>query len=236
MLDYLFNLEHVLFMIGDYAVSPLEAWATLTGLVCVILARMNKVSNFYIGLINCVGFGALFYQIQLYSDMLLQGYFILMSLYGIYIWSKKDDSKIHYGKSTEDAVKIRWMTGPSWSATLLCIAMATLLLGSGIDDLFSFIGTGVASIIGTTYVHIPAELPYRDAFTTVASIVAFGLMANRYVESWILWVAVNVGCIYNYYTQGVMVVTVEYIVFLINALWAFGSWASVANKDSKVFK
>jgi nicotinamide mononucleotide transporter len=120
ILTYMFSLNETLFSIGTYAVSPLEAWATITGLASVILARKNLVSNFYIGLINCVGFGALFFQIQLYSDMLLQLYFISMSLWGIHVWSKKD-------VANDNVVNVRWMRGNEWQMVLMIITQLLIL-------------------------------------------------------------------------------------------------------------
>jgi nicotinamide mononucleotide transporter len=227
MLDYLFSLEHVLFMIGAYAVSPLEAWATITGLASVILARKNLISNFYVGLINCVGFGALFYQIQLYSDMLLQLFFIAMSVYGIWMWRQK----ITTMTSQINKLRVRHLHSEDLIAVWLTVGVGTLVLGYGINDLFELIGSTTATLLGVDYTFVPAALPYRDAFTTVASIVAFTLMVNRYVDSWVFWIVVNIVCIYNYYTQGVYVITFEYLVFLGNAVWGYLSWRNIARTE-----
>jgi nicotinamide mononucleotide transporter len=227
ILTYMFSLNETLFSIGTYAVSPLEAWATITGLASVILARKNLVSNFYIGLINCVGFGALFFQIQLYSDMLLQLFFIAMSVYGIWLWRQK----IKTMSSQINRLRVRHLSSEEVIAVLLMIGGCTLVLGYGINDLFELIGSTTATLLGVEYTFIPAALPYRDAFTTVTSIVAFTLMVRRYVESWVLWIAVNVVCIANYYEQGVYVLTFEYLVFLCNAIMGYIAWRSIARVE-----
>lgn len=209
-METLFNIDNTLFTLWNYPVSVLELWATLTGLACVVLARMNSRWNFPIGIINCIGFGTLFYQIQLYSDMLLQVYFIAVSVYGWFLWSK----------TGTDERKIRYMESSGVALTGFVILFGTTALALNIDHIMVFAG----NLVVPDYVHVPAELSVRDAFTTVASVVAFFLMIRRHVEAWYLWCTINIICIANYLEQGVILMVVEYGVFLLNAVWALWAW------------
>lgn len=218
MWNLLFDINHTLFTLWGYPLSGLELWATLTGLACVVLHRYNNIWAYPVGLVNCVGFVALFYQIQLYSDFLLQGYFIVISFYGWYCWAQRDNGN-------QLTHPIRWLSHSTrWFKLFPVAGISTLLLGAFIDPLFSHGGHLVATLAGTSYTHTPAALPYRDAATTVLSVMAAYLMAKRYVDSWVLWSLVNIICIGNYATQGVMLLTIEYVVFLFNALLALWAW------------
>lgn len=218
MYDLLFNLEHTLFSIGSYPVSGLELWATLTGLICVVMARMNLRHNFSVGIVNCIGFAILLFQVQLYSDVLLQGFFILASIYGFWTWSKQGANE----------VPITYLTGTNWRWSIVITAIGTVVLAHSIDSIMWISG----SILVDNYQHIPAELTIRDAFTTCASIMAFALMCQRKVDAWWYWCAVNVVCIFNYATQGVLVLAAEYCVFLANALWALLAWHKTAHDNA----
>lgn len=229
ILNYLFNINNIAFIVplagfgtDTYAVSVLELWATITGLICVIGARMNKVWNYPFSLVNCLGFVAIFYQIQLYSDLLLNAYFIGMSLYGWYIWTRKDGMG-------QDAYKIRYMNLLYAGVMVLGIAASTFLLGSNIDAIFTFMGSFVAGVLGTEYTHYPASYPFWDAFTTSASLAAMYLMARRYVESWALWTIVNIVCVVLYFHKGVIAMSAEYLVFLANSAYGLYQW----NKEAK---
>ncbi len=228
ILNYLFNINNVAFVVplagfgtDTYAVSVLELWATALGLICVIGARMNKVWNYPISIVNCIGFVAIFYQIQLYSDLMLNAYFIGMSMYGWYIWSRKDSTG-------RDEYEIRYMDIPNLMLLLATIPLGTYLLGSNINEIFGFLGTIVAGVLGTTYEHYPAALPYWDAFTTVTSFAAMYLMARRYVESWMLWSIVNVVCIGLYTYKGVIAMSAEYAIFLVNSVYGIYQWHKAA--------
>ena len=199
MMDVLFNINHTLFNIGSYPVSGLELWATLTGLICVVMARMNMRHNFTVGIVNCIGFAILLFQVQLYSDVLLQGFFILISIYGFIQWSKKDANE----------VPIAYASMTQWRLSVILTLIGTLLLAYFIDPIMNASG----SLLVDNYKHIPAELAIQDAFTTCASIMAFVLMCKRIVDAWLYWCAINVVCIFNYATQGVIVLAAEYAVF-----------------------
>lgn len=228
ILNYLFNINNVAFVVplagfgtDTYTVSVLELWATLTGLMCVIGARLNKVWNYPVGLINCIGFVAIFYQIQLYSDLMLNAYFIAMSLYGWYVWTRKNGVG-------EDTYKIRHLSLPAILLGIMGISLGTLYLGTNIDAIFTTLATFAASAIGTGYTHYPAAFPYFDAFTTVTSFLAMYLMARRYVEAWTLWTIVNIVCVALYYHKGVIAMSAEYLVFLANSVYGLYQWNKIA--------
>lgn len=224
MLQELFSINNVVYNIpfsgfgtSTYPISLVELWATVLGLASVIGAALNKRWWYYVGILNSIGFIAIFYQIQLYSDLLLNFYFIGMSLLGLYWWSQKTSSG-------EDKYQIRYMTYESRMAHFQAIVLFVVLLGYFIDPVFNVMASFVAYFVGTEYVHVPAALPYWDATTTVLSIVAMKLLAERKVEAWILWIIVDVICVGLYAYKGVTALAIEYFIFLINAIVAFCFW------------
>lgn len=74
-----FSINHLLVHIpigrGGYNLSWIEATGTLCGLLCIWLASKEKVINYLFGLINVTLFALIFFQIQLYSSLLLQIFF-----------------------------------------------------------------------------------------------------------------------------------------------------------------
>jgi len=179
----------------DYPISYLELIGTIAGLLSVWLAVKNHVATWPIGLVNVIAFAILFYQFRLYSDALLQVYFFGMSLYGWAIWRAQTAPEEQVNVLS---TSLRWR----W---LLLIAAGTLVLGA---------------LMSKVHIWLPAlfpdaaAYPFPDAFTTVSSIVATYLLARRYLESWALWVAVDIISIILYFSKGILLVGLEYIVFL----------------------
>ena len=198
----------------DYEISWLELIGTITGLISVWLAVKNKIATWPIGLINVVCFALLFYHFRLYSDALLQVYFFCMSLYGWYFWRKQ---------AGKPATPIRVLTSGNRWKWLLVLGAGTLVQGA----LMSKVHT-----LAPNFFPAPAAFPYPDAFTTVASIIATFLLARRYLESWVLWVAVDVVAIVLYFSKGILLVGIEYVIFLGLATAGGLRWRQQYQKNS----
>ena len=82
-------LVHIPIGAGGYDLSWIEAVGTIAGLLCIGLASMEKISNYFFGLINVTLFGIIFFQIQLYASLLLQVFFFAANIYGWYAWSRQ---------------------------------------------------------------------------------------------------------------------------------------------------
>ncbi len=198
-----FSLDFVLIDFFGYPLSLLEILGTVSGLFCVYLASRNYILTWPIGIFNSICFFFLFYQIQLYSDMLLQIYFFASSIYGWILWKNRNG---HFNKIRSlDTVR-------------------SLIIGIGILVFTYFLGMFSINLpnLLPDFFSIPPSYPYWDAFTTVASVVANFLLARRILQSWFLWVLVDIVCIVLYFLKGIPFVTGEYFIFLIIAV--FGSW------------
>ena len=94
-------LVHIPIGAGGYDLSWIEAVGTIAGLLCIGLASLEKISNYFFGLINVTLFGIIFFQIQLYASLLLQVFFFAANIYGWYAWSRQTSQN-------EAELKIRW--------------------------------------------------------------------------------------------------------------------------------
>lgn len=98
-------LVHIPIGAGGYDLSWIEAVGTIAGLLCIGLASLEKISNYFFGLINVTLFGIIFFQIQLYASLLLQVFFFAANIYGWYAWSRQTSQN-------EAELKIRWLPLP----------------------------------------------------------------------------------------------------------------------------
>lgn len=71
----------------------------------------------------------------------------------------------------------------------------------------------------------PAAFPYIDAFATVMGFVAAALSAQRKIESWCLWICVNIICIGLYYARDVKFIMLLYVFFLALAVNGLITWS-----------
>jgi nicotinamide mononucleotide transporter len=71
-----------------------------------------------------------------------------------------------------------------------------------------------------------AAVPYGDAFTTTASLVAMWLQVEKKVESWAFWIAVDVMAVGIYSYKGLYPTTGLYVIFLILSIMGWRQWRS----------
>jgi len=208
----LFDVNYTWFSILGYPLSPLEIFGTIFNLWSVILAAKNKVLNYPIGIIGVILFFILFYQVRLYSDVFLQVYFFIMSVFGWYVWTHPKTKKEE--KAPHD-LKISNLTPSEIGVWLGVLYLGTVILGVFMSN--------IHTILPTLFPE-PASYPYWDALTSVGSLVAMYLMAKRKFESWYLWIACDAVDLCIYFMKDVKLVSIEYLVFLIIAIFGLYSW------------
>ena len=202
---FIFDLEWIVFTLWDYPMSFIELFGTVTGLITVWLAAKNNIWTWPIGLINVSSFFIIFWQVQLYADMFLQLYFFGMSIYGWIYWYRQKDI----------LEKISLLNFKSRIISLLIIIVGVYVLGLLIARIHIYFPEIFSK---------PAAYPFYDAFTTVVSIIASVWMARRIVESWVLWILVDIVAIVLYFLKGIKLVSIEYIIFLLMSIYGLIEW------------
>ena len=187
-----FSIKTILyhFTLGNgYDLSYIEAIGTVFGLLCIWYASQEKRFNFYFGLINVTLFAIIFYQIQLYANLLLQIFFWVMNVYGLYAWGRSS--------SAAENLKIRWLTLPQLALTIIGSLLAIALLALYINPFFNgltIIAVKLMQLVvpNLTLPTLQADPdPLMDTTVTVLSIVAMVQMTRKLVENWLLWVLID---------------------------------------------
>ena len=172
--------------------SYLELFGTIFNLICVWLVARNNIWNWPIGIVGVVFFGILFYQIQLYSDLIEQGYFLVTGFYGWWAWwyykrnknnPQKTEFKITRSKNSQNLMYVA------------IIVIGSLAMGSIMSNIHNYFPTIFLA---------PASFPYLDAFTAVLSFTATILMIYKKLECWPLWILVDIIGVGLYFAKGVV--------------------------------
>jgi nicotinamide mononucleotide transporter len=145
--------------------------AFISGILCVLLAAKGSRWNYVAGVLNCVAYAWVSYQVGLYGEVMLNMMFYFpLQFIGFYLWSKKTktDGIVEMGKLT--------------------------LLQSGIV-------LTVCPVVVCSYGIFLSTLqgqvnPFIDSTTTVLSIGAAILMLKRFREFWLFYIIVNIVSIF----------------------------------------
>jgi nicotinamide mononucleotide transporter len=197
--------------------SYLEFYATITGLVAVILSVLENVWSWILGLINVVLAFVMFYQIQLYPDMFLQVFFFITNIIGFWQW--KFPKELHANLKHE--LKISKLSLRQFFIYLAGGLVCTYLLGTFAKNLSELIPQLFSK---------PSAFPYLDSFTTVMSIFATFLLIRKKVEAWWMWLAIDIISTYMYFVKEVKLYSLLYAVFCVIALLGAINWTKEYRK------
>ncbi|SRR6056297_219445 len=152
-----------------------------------------------LGIISAIFYLVVFYQSKFYADMALNGYYLVISIYGWIIWRRA-----------------REKMGMKMPITRLKLKLGLVLI----------IVTGILYfVIGKIlYLYTDSPIPYWDAFTTSASIVATWMLAKKILEHWIIWVIVDLVSMGLYIYRGLYPTTFLFAVYTTMAVIGFIQW------------
>ncbi|MEZ5870524.1 MAG: nicotinamide riboside transporter PnuC [Nitratireductor sp.] len=186
------------FLGGMFGIRLVEVVAALFGLVNVVLIIRRSMWNYPFGITMVILYCWIFYDARLYSDALLQIFFLVIQIFGIFWWLR--------GRDETGLVMAR-----SLPSTNILIALAISVAGT-------------AALGYTMATWTDASLPYWDACTTVLSVVAQVLMARRYLQSWLVWITVDVLAVGIYIVKDLTPTAALYAIFLCLSVAGYFRW------------
>ncbi len=188
----------------------LENWLELTGLVsgllCVWLLIRENVLTFPIGLLYAVVTVVVVARANLFADVILNLYFVVMNAYGWYFWMYGGRSEGRRTEAGSAALAVTWVPRSYWLWIVAVGLGGSLAMGWYFDNFTS------------------ADLAYPDSFTTVASFIAMWMSARKYLENWIIWFVVDVIQVGLYLLKGLEEYALLYLVYLGMAVAGWIAW------------
>ena len=208
------SIHNIFFTILEHPLSYAEVLGTIFGLASVFLATKQNILTWPAYIIQIFFFFSIFYQIQLYSDMFLQIYFLGIAILGWITWSKE--------KPTSQPIHFLTIKQRLWIMVVLIIS--SLLIGIIVKDLHIYF----PSIFKKA-----ASYPFIDTFVTMLSIAASILIARRFIETWVLWFIVDIISVVLYIKKGVFFISLEYCIFLGLGVYGLYSWIQDIKKQKQ---
>ena len=186
----------------------LETFAVLMNIISVVYAKQNSILVYPTGIIGTGISVYILYNFSLLGDMIINGYFVIMSIYGWFYWSRKRDEVFINNISILEKKEY--------------IQMILLALGSII-------------LIYLVYVQFDkwnSWISYVDNITTAIFFVAMWLMARRKIESWLFWIIGDLITVPLYFYKGLTISSIQYLIFTVIAILGYLSWKKILLKTS----
>jgi nicotinamide mononucleotide transporter len=183
----------------------LEFLVFVFGILSVWFAKKENIWVYPTGLIATVISVYLLYIAGYLGDMMINGYFSIMSIYGWYNWSK--------GSSQEDNLPIT-RTNIKEKLTGIILFFVTIFVVFGIYKFFDY------------------ELHKDNYIDILASGIFFtGMwyMAKKKIENWTLWIIGDIIVVPLYAYRGLGMLSFQYLIFTILAISAYLEWKKILN-------
>lgn len=170
----------------------------MTGLGYVVFAIRESSWCWPSGIVGAAAYVAVFQQAHLPGQAALQALLGLVCVYGWWSWRRGD---------AETALAV----SRARPAALVAILALTVAAGVGVGLLLRHFSESVA--------------PFVDGGLVAASLAAQAMAARKWLENWLVWVAVNVVSVGLYLSQGLLLTTGLYLMYLVMAFAGYRSWS-----------
>jgi nicotinamide mononucleotide transporter len=186
----------------------LEIIAAMLTTWCVILAAKNKILNWPVSMIASVFYFLIFYKNHFFSDAYLQIAFLIFQTYGWWYWSS-----LNLSKKEKEITHIP----PKFAIKLFVLTTIVYVLW-----LFFY-----------KKINPTARIPEIDALTTVISLSALYMQVKHWVESWIVWIVVDLIYIPMYLYGNQKITAVLYLLLAAIAIKGYFDWKRIFSNQIK---
>jgi len=189
-------MEEINYIANFKTIDYIEWTAVLLSLIFLIFLIKEKKWCWPFGIVSSLLSIYLFIEIKLYSEAILYFYYVLIGIYGWYVWTSKNKEDLKV-KTWPWAKHIPFILGG-----MLC----SFLLG----------------LFFKTYTD--AEKSYIDSTSTIFSFIASYMEAHKIFSSWVFWILINGLSIWLYYNRGLMVYSGLMVIYFVVSIYGFWDW------------
>ncbi|MBF2708881.1 nicotinamide riboside transporter PnuC [Flavobacterium soyangense] len=188
----------------------LEFIAFVFGILSVWFAKKENIWVYPTGLIATIITAYLLFIAGYLGDMMINGYFTIMSIYGWYKWARK-------GNETDNLVITR--TDNREKIIGIVLFFFTIFVVFGIYNYFDY------KIRKDNYI---------DIFASGIFFTGMWYMAKKKIENWTLWILGDLIVTPLYAYRGLGMLSLQYLIFTILAISAYLEWKKILNNSQKL--
>ncbi|MFW0782999.1 nicotinamide riboside transporter PnuC [Gordonia sp. CPCC 206044] len=184
-------------------------WAEILGFVtgagCVLLAARRNVWTFPLGIANNIVFIGLFTANGIYANVGLQVVYLLLGIHGWRNWLASRSEPTFVLQTPRRVVPLLVVTAVAAAGILWWV----------LDR------------------HTDSTIPFYDAVTTSASLVAQYMLNRRWLQNWFVWIAVDVVYVGMYAITGLPVTAALYMLFIVMCVLGYLGWRGSARAGTE---
>ncbi|WP_245929403.1 nicotinamide riboside transporter PnuC [Agarilytica rhodophyticola] len=209
-----------------------SAWELLAVFLAIAyLALAMKENNWCwpAALISTIIYIFLFWDVSLVMDSLLQVYYMLMAIYGWWMWRSKnqENNSINNGVEAASVTSIadeqikNTLKISNWPWSMHVLAISSVLVISGVSGFFLSKNTAAA-------------WPFLDSFTTWGSVLTTYMVAKKILENWLYWIVIDSVAVFVYIERGLYPTAGLFIIYVGMVIYGYFVWKKIYNEENKI--
>ena len=183
-----------------FLVNKIEVLGAILGILYIRFSIRQNIFAWPTGILTSSLYIIVFFNSALYASMVLQLYYVAVSVYGWFYWlnGKRVNNK--------SELPVRKIGKKLW-----------LQIG-----LFS--GLIYSSILYILIRFSDSDVPFIDSLTTSISVVATWMLARKYIENWLIWIFVDFVSVGLYIYKSLWPTVILFSVYTIMAFIGYIEW------------
>jgi nicotinamide mononucleotide transporter len=194
-------------MITWLSENIVEVFGAVTGIAYVILEIRRNILLWPLGILTSAVYIFVFGRNGFYAGMVLQGYYVAISIYGWYIW--------------------RGARGPEHGEIITAEKDGSDIKNIDIKTAINSILTGLA-LWGLLWFSLDrwtdSPVPLWDGLITSLSVVATWMLTKKILEQWYVWILANSIAVIVYLAMGMYPTAVLFAVYTVMAVIGLRAW------------
>ena len=172
----------------------------------VLLSKANNPKNYFFGIAGVLLTIFVMYESKLFAEMLLNVYYLVMSIYGVWFWMLKKNE----------------VYTPITFSTKKDLLIVAGIVGGAFLLLFSVLKNFTSS-----------DVPVWDAWVSATAWAGMWLMAKRKVENWILLNISNIFAIPLLWHKDLYLYSLLTAFLFIVAVLGYFNWRKIIKEEQK---
>ena len=180
------------------------------GLIYLYLEYKANIWLWVVGIVMPIVHGVLYFRSGLYADCSMQIYYILAGLYGMAVW-RIGASRQHKGDNSAG------------------ITATPMKMWGVIFTLYVVLHIAIYYLLIT---FTDSSVPFWDAMTTALCIVAYWMLSRKFVEQWLVWLAVDVITVGLYIHKDIPLTASLYALYCVLAIVGYRRWRKMMRAEA----
>lgn len=185
-----------------------EVIGVILGFAYLILIMRQNSLGWYAAFFSTAISIWLFWSVSLFMESVLNVYYLMMAVYGWWVWHQKSDDGSQ--QNARPKLIITWsIKRHLWVVGV--IILMSLATGYGLEK------------------NTSAALPYLDSFTTWGAVITTYMVTQKVLENWLYWLVIDTVAIYLYVDRELYLIALQMAVYIVMIFIGWRIW----NKEYK---